>query len=54
MDDKTLAKTYDQLKVPHELGNKIRALAVEEKRTIIVMIELMYQAYIDGLNSHQK
>lgn len=54
MDEKTLAKTYDQLKVPHELGNKIRKLAAEEKRTIIVMIELMYEQYMESLNAHQK
>lgn len=44
----------DQLRVPKELGNKIRALAKEEKRTIQVMIEIMYERYVDDLKSHQK
>ena len=54
MDEKTITKTYDTLRVPHELGDKIRVLAEQEKRTILAMIEVMYEAYVDSINSHQK
>ena len=54
MDDRAVKSKYDPIKLPRELSNKIRELAKEERRTIIVMIELMYEQYMESLNAHQK
>jgi predicted DNA-binding protein len=54
MSEQTQNNVLAAIRVPRELHAKLKALAESERRTIITMVEIMYEQYIESINAHQK